>query len=74
MPSNTLPDLITNAQTTEESFLRHIFVRDQMHEWTKQPLVMAKADGVHGPRIGGPAFRPAYRYDARPCPPIPMRR
>src|SRR2546427_1085911 len=41
-----LPDLITHAQTTEESFLRHIFVRDQMHEWTKQPFIMARADGV----------------------------
>jgi adenosylmethionine-8-amino-7-oxononanoate aminotransferase len=42
-----LPDLIADAQTTEEEFLRHIFVRDQMAEWSKQPLVMARADGVH---------------------------
>jgi adenosylmethionine-8-amino-7-oxononanoate aminotransferase len=42
-----LPDLISDAQTTEEHFLRHIFVRDQMAEWSKSPLVMAKADGVH---------------------------
>jgi len=42
-----LPDLITDAQTTEERFLRHIFVRDQMAEWSRSPLVMAKADGVH---------------------------
>src|SRR5947209_6300757 len=47
MTTATLPELISNAQTTEESFLRHIFVRDQMAEWTKTPLVMAKADGVH---------------------------
>ena len=33
-------------QTTEERFLRQIFVRDQMAEWTKQPLVMERADGV----------------------------
>ena len=50
-----LPDLIADAQTTEERFLRHIFVRDQMAEWSKQPLVMARADGlfywdVHGKR------------------------
>ncbi len=45
MPA-TFPDLITQAQSSEESFLRHIFVRDQMHEWSKQPLIMAKADGV----------------------------
>jgi adenosylmethionine-8-amino-7-oxononanoate aminotransferase len=43
----TLPDLISYAQTAEEQFLRHIFVRDQMHEWSKRPLIMAKADGVH---------------------------
>jgi adenosylmethionine-8-amino-7-oxononanoate aminotransferase len=43
----TLPDLISHAQTAEEPFLRHIFVRDQMHEWSKRPLIMAKADGVH---------------------------
>jgi adenosylmethionine-8-amino-7-oxononanoate aminotransferase len=45
--SATLPDLISQAQTTEEQFLRRIFVRDQMAEWTKNPLIMAKADGVH---------------------------
>src|SRR5216684_2902444 len=42
-----LPDLISEAQTTEEQFLRHIFVRDQMSEWSKNPLIMARADGVH---------------------------
>src|SRR3954469_23622112 len=42
-----LPDLIAEAQTTEERFLRQIFVRDQMAEWSKSPLVMARADGVH---------------------------
>src|SRR5262245_55414259 len=48
MPTTTtLPDLISQAQTTEEQFLRHIFVRDQMAEWSKNPLVMARADGVH---------------------------
>ena len=38
--------LIEAAQTTEERFLRQIFVRDQMAEWSKSPLLMAKADGV----------------------------
>src|SRR6266480_173900 len=47
MTTATLPELISNAQTTEESFLRHIFVRDQMAEWTKTPPVTAKADRVH---------------------------
>jgi adenosylmethionine-8-amino-7-oxononanoate aminotransferase len=45
MPS--LPDLITDAQASEERFLRHIFIRDQMAEWSKAPLLMARADGVH---------------------------
>ncbi len=43
---SAVPDLITDAQTTEERFLRHIFVRDQMAEWSRRPLVMARADGV----------------------------
>src|SRR5215470_13316832 len=47
MSAATLPDLISEAQTTEERFLRQIFVRDQMAEWSKNPLVMARADGVH---------------------------
>ncbi|MFN7806546.1 MAG: hypothetical protein ACK5TO_21255 [Planctomycetaceae bacterium] len=34
------------AQTAQEEFLRHIFVRDQMAEWSKHPLIMEKADGV----------------------------
>ena len=46
MSPPAVPDLIADAQTTEERFLRHIFVRDQMAEWSKQPLVMARADGV----------------------------
>ena len=43
MTTATLPDLIEEAQTTEEAFLRQIFVRDQMAEFTKQPIVMALA-------------------------------
>jgi adenosylmethionine-8-amino-7-oxononanoate aminotransferase len=47
MSTATLPDLISQAQTNEERFLRQIFVRDQMAEWSKQPLIMARADGVY---------------------------
>src|SRR5271154_1555892 len=47
MATAVLPDLISTAQTTEEQFLRHIFVRDQMAEWSKHPLIMARADGVY---------------------------
>src|SRR5688572_24044861 len=47
LPMTPLPDLIADAQTSEERFLRHIFIRDQMAEWSKSPLLMAKAQGVH---------------------------
>ena len=42
MTTATLPELIADSQTSEEQFLRHIFVRDQMAEWSKAPLIMAK--------------------------------
>jgi adenosylmethionine-8-amino-7-oxononanoate aminotransferase len=44
--STPLPHLIGESQTSELEFLKQIFVRDQMAEWSKQPLVMARADGV----------------------------
>ncbi|HEV3085119.1 MAG TPA: aspartate aminotransferase family protein [Gemmataceae bacterium] len=48
MPASAaLPDLISEAQANEEQFLRQIFVRDQMAEWSKQPLIMTRADGVY---------------------------
>jgi adenosylmethionine-8-amino-7-oxononanoate aminotransferase len=52
----SFPDLISHAQTTEEQFLRQIFVRDQMAEWTKAPLIMAKADGVHYWDVNGKKY------------------
>ena len=54
MPS--LPELITEAQSTEERFLRQIFVRDQMAEWTKHPLIMARAEGVHYWDVSGKRY------------------
>jgi adenosylmethionine-8-amino-7-oxononanoate aminotransferase len=51
-----LPDLIADAQTTEERFLRQIFVRDQMAEWSKQPLLMARAEGVHYWDVAGKRY------------------
>jgi len=43
----------SDAALTQERFLRQIFVRDQMQEWSKSPFVMARAEGarywdVHG--------------------------
>lgn len=44
-----------SSETAEERYLRQIFVRDQMAEWSKHPLIMERADGVfywdvHGKR------------------------
>src|ERR1700704_5088409 len=52
----TMPDLITEAQASEERFLRQIFVRDQMAEWSKQPLIMARAEGVHYFDVAGKRY------------------
>src|SRR4051794_894516 len=51
-----LPDLISHAQTTEEQFLRQIFVRDQMAEGSKSPFTMARADGVHYWDVSGKQY------------------
>jgi adenosylmethionine-8-amino-7-oxononanoate aminotransferase len=45
--ASPVPDLISVSQTTEEEFLKQIFVRDQMAEWSKQPLVIERAEGVY---------------------------
>ena len=47
MSKTTMPELISEAQTTEEAFLRQIFVRDQMAEWSKTPLIMARSEDVY---------------------------
>ncbi|APW63150.1 aspartate aminotransferase family protein [Paludisphaera borealis] len=54
--AGAVPDLITAAQTSEEAFLRQIFVRDQMAEWSKQPLIMARADGVYYWDVAGKRY------------------
>ena len=56
MSTTLLPDVISAAQTSEEEFLRHIFVRDQMAEWSKQPLIMARAEGVHYWDVAGKRY------------------
>ena len=45
--TSPLPDLIEEAQTTEETFLRQIFVRDQMAEWSEA----ADRDGSRRRRV-----------------------
>ncbi len=54
--TSAIPDLISVAQTTEIEFLRQIFVRDQMAQWARQPLVMARADGVHYWDVAGKRY------------------
>ncbi|HEV3006044.1 MAG TPA: aspartate aminotransferase family protein [Pirellulales bacterium] len=49
-------ELITQAECSEERFLRQIFVRDQMAEWSKDPLIMVKADGVHYWDVNGKRY------------------
>src|SRR3954470_15739237 len=54
--TTTFPDRIADAQTTQERLLPHLFVRDQMAEWSKAPLVMARADGVHYWDVNGKRY------------------
>ena len=53
---SSLPDLISYADTGEERFLRQIFVRDQMADWSKKPLIMERAEGVHYWDINGKRY------------------
>jgi adenosylmethionine-8-amino-7-oxononanoate aminotransferase len=53
---STLPALISHGQAAEETFLRHIFIRDQMAEWSKTPLLMARAEGVHYWDVNGKRY------------------
>src|SRR5262245_44697948 len=46
-PDPRWPGTIPDADTSSEQALHQIFVRDQMAEWSKQPLIMARADGVY---------------------------
>src|SRR5436190_9761514 len=48
--------LIEDAQTSEERFLRQIFVRDQMAEWSKHPLIMARAEDVYYWDVSGKRY------------------
>ncbi len=56
MTNPAVPDLISAASVTEERFLRQIFVRDQMAEWSRDPLVMASADGVRYRDVNGKEY------------------
>jgi len=40
------PQLVPSAATVQEDFLKHVIARDQMKEFCKNPLVMARAEGM----------------------------
>ncbi len=44
---SSLPGDIADTQTTQAEHLRQIFVRAQMSDFVRDPLIMARADGVH---------------------------
>ena len=52
----TVTDIISDAQTTEEKFLRKIMVRSQMKEFVANPLIMVRADGVHYWDVNGKQY------------------
>lgn len=54
--TSAVPELIEAAQTSEERFLRQIFVRDQMAEWSKHPLIMERAEGMHYWDVSGKRY------------------
>ncbi len=45
--SSAVPDLVPAERTSEEEFLRQIFVRAQMTQFVKEPFIAARADGVY---------------------------
>ncbi|MCO6454693.1 MAG: aspartate aminotransferase family protein [Pirellulaceae bacterium] len=42
-----IEDDLSDQQTAEERFLRQIFIRAQMSEFVREPLMMTRADGVY---------------------------
>ena len=51
-----LSPLIATEKTIEESSLRQIFIRAQMTDFVKNPLVMQRADGVRYWDIHGKSY------------------
>lgn len=51
-----LPPGTDDAALLEERFLRQVFVRDQMAEWSKTPLVMASAEGLRYRDVQGKEY------------------
>jgi adenosylmethionine-8-amino-7-oxononanoate aminotransferase len=53
---NAVPELIEESQTLQEGFLRHLLARDQMKEFTRSPLVMARSEGVRYWDVNGKEY------------------
>ncbi len=51
-----VPSPIPDSATAQETFLRHILARDQMQEFVRQPLVMARAEGVRYRDVNGKEY------------------
>jgi adenosylmethionine-8-amino-7-oxononanoate aminotransferase len=47
---------ISDAQTSEEEFLRRIFIRSQMQEFVRDPLIMARGEGVYYWDVNGKQY------------------
>ncbi len=56
MDTTRVPELIAEAQTTQEDFLRKLLARDQMKEFSKHPLIMARSEGVRYWDVSGKEY------------------
>jgi taurine-pyruvate aminotransferase len=50
------PSLIDSALTNQEDYLKHLFARDQMKEFCRRPLVMARAEGLRYWDVSGKEY------------------
>ena len=56
MTTTPTTEVISDAQTTEEKFLRQIMVRSQMKSFAADPLIMSRADGGHYWDVNGKQY------------------
>ena len=56
MTSRTVTESLSDAQTTEEAFLKQIFIRAQMQEFVRDPLLMNRAEGCYYWDVNGKKY------------------
>ena len=56
MTDASIANSISDAQTSEERFLRQIFIRSQMTDFVRDPLLMARAEGVWYEDVNGKRY------------------